>query len=66
LSIKGAVERSSVYPSSINLRCCVGGNFVVDQVLTTLMAAGPELTGLHDPQLYYPMREELGVSSAAT
>ena len=27
------------------------------RVLTTLMAAGPEWTGLHDPQLYHPMRE---------
>lgn len=27
------------------------------RMLTTLMAAGPEWTGLHDPQLYHPMRE---------
>jgi hypothetical protein len=27
------------------------------RVLTTLMWAGPEWTGLHDPQFYYPMRE---------
>ena len=27
------------------------------RVLTTLMAAGPEWTGLHDPQFYHPMRE---------